>query len=120
MTIYWAPLAPIQVICAYIALASASLVQARWLDTWWLGMALYVAHFLTLYLRSDGFANTPESAATRGLTQGITIAASAGSVSQGLQPVGGQDDWGSWAQTSYGSLLIDQAKGIGAGPMFVL
>ena len=48
---------PVAVVNAYISLASASLVEARWgAETWPIARALFVAHYLTLYLRSDGDA----------------------------------------------------------------
>ena len=49
-----APLIPFAIINAYIYVASSSLVQNRWQELWAFAMALYVAHFLTLYARSDG------------------------------------------------------------------
>ena len=121
LTVYVGPpLVPIQVIMAYLNLASASLVQARWLDTWVYGMALYTAHFLSLYLRSEGnCSSTCGQAATAGLKSGITIGISAGGVSQTLKPVPGIDDWGMWGQSSYGSQLVQFAKSIGAGPVLL-
>jgi len=121
LTVYVGPpLVPIQVINAYIALASDSLVQARWLDTWAIGIAYFVAHFATLYLRSEGNCSTPcGQAATAGLTSGIIISASAGGVSKGMKAVPGIDDWGAFGQTSYGATLIQWAKAIGAGCLWV-
>jgi len=121
LTVYVGPpLVPIQVLNAYIALASDSLVQARWLDTWAIGIAYFVAHFTTLYLRSEGNCSTPcGQAATAGLTSGIIISASAGGVSKGLKPVPGLDEFGAWTQTSYGVQLATFARAIGSGPMMI-
>lgn len=114
------PMVPLFVINTYIVAASKALVQARWLDMWTLGMAYYVAHFITLYRRSQGDENTPLGAvAVAGLKQGITVAGAAGGVSQSTQPVPGNDDWGAWNQTQFGVLLVEQAKTIGAGPMWL-
>ena len=114
------PLVPVQVINAYIALASASLVQARWQDTWPYAMALYCAHFLSLYLRSEGNCSSScGQAAVAGLKSGITVGMSAGGVSQTLKAVPGIDAWGHWAESSYGSMLVGFAASIGAGPMWV-
>lgn len=113
------PLVPVPVINAYIALASASLVQARWFDTWAFAIALYVAHFLTLYLRSEGNCSTTcGQAAVAGLKQGITVGMSAGGVSQNLQPTPGMDDWGAFNQTQYGVQLVTFGQSIGSGPLF--
>jgi hypothetical protein len=114
------PLVPLPVIMAYIALATASLVQARWCDTWALGIALYVAHFCTIYLRSEGnCSSTRGQAATAGLKSGITVGLTAGGVSQTLKAVPGIDDWAEWAETIYGARLVTFAQSIGAGPVLI-
>lgn len=120
LNFFVAPFVPILVINLYIALASSSLVQARWLDQWYLAMGFYVAHFLTLYLRSDG--DTYSSAgqvATAGLRVGITISKAAGPVSQGLELSSGLEGWGEWQSTSYGRQLATFARIIGMGPMLL-
>lgn len=53
MSVYQAPPVPVGVTQAYISLATASLVQARWQDQWLLGIAWFVAHYCTLFARSD-------------------------------------------------------------------
>ena len=75
---------PTAVVNAFISLASASLVQARWgAETWPIAMAMFVAHYLTLYLRSDGDAQytSPGRVAAAGLARGILVSKSAGGVS---------------------------------------
>jgi hypothetical protein len=95
-------------------------VQARWLDTWAYGVALYCAHFATLYLRSEGnCSSTCGQAAAAGLKQGITVGVSAGGVSQTLQPTPGLDDWSAWNMTVYGTQLATFAKSVGAGSLWV-
>lgn len=120
LTVYVAPFVPLVVINAYIALATASLQQVRWQDSWTIGMALFIGHFLTLYLRSDGdMYSTAGQAAAAGLNVGITVSKAAGPVSQGLQLVQGLDSWAAWNMTSYGIQFATMAKCIGAGPIFV-
>lgn len=115
-----ATLVPLAVLNAYIALASASLVQARWRDAWPIAMDLYVAHYCTLWLRSDGdIYSTPGQAAAAGLTRGITVSKSAGGVSLGIQPVTGIENWGAWQETSYGEQFASLAKLVGAGPILL-
>ena len=114
---YTAPFVPLPVLSAYTALASASLVQMRWQGTWSFAMALYIAHFATLYLRSDGDpASTPGMKAAAGLSAGITVSKSAGGVSQSLQVPGGLEDWGAWNTTGYGQQLATFARIMGSGP----
>lgn len=53
LQVYEKPPVPTAVVQLYINLALASLVQARWEDSWFIAMAWFVAHYLTLYAKSD-------------------------------------------------------------------
>jgi hypothetical protein len=53
LQIYQSPPVPVGVILLYLNLAYASLVFERWQEQWLVGLALYIAHFLTLYAKSD-------------------------------------------------------------------
>jgi hypothetical protein len=120
LTAWNAPLIPIVVLQLYIALASASLVQGKWLDTWPFAMALYIAHFATLYARSDGNPNSNVGqAAAQGLAFGIQVATSVGDLSVTYEPVPGLEDWGAWNLTTFGQQLATFAKVIGMGPMML-
>ena len=111
---------PVAVLQVFINLASAHLVQARWQDTWLVGMGLFVAHFATLYAKSDGNPNsTTGQIASQGLADGVRITKSAGDVSVGYSPVRGIDDWGAWNLTSYGQQLATLGKIMGMGGMVV-
>lgn len=112
---------PSAVLQMYINLASASLSQARWLEQWPMAMSLYVAHFATLYLRSEGNpGNTPGQIALSGLDRGIMIQKSAGDVSATMKPMfEGMEDWGAWTLTTYGSQLVTMARIVGMGPMYI-
>jgi hypothetical protein len=117
---YQAPLLPLAVINCYIALASSHLVQARWLDDWQMGMALFIAHFATLWLLSEGNqCSTPGKAAAAGLAQGIATSESAGPVSIGMQPTTGLDNWASWTETQYGKIFATMARTQGAGMLWI-
>lgn len=120
LKVYTCPLVPLPVINAYIALANASLMQARWCDTWQLAVGWYVAHFLTLWLESDGdLYSMPGQAAAAGLQRGIQVSKSVGDVSVSYQAIEGLADFGAWSLTSYGSQLATFAKAIGSGPIYV-
>lgn len=111
---------PTPVLNAFIALASASLVQARWEDSWYYAMALFVAHYCTLWLQQSGTqpANNRQLAA-QGIAKGILIAKSVDGVSGSYKTIEGLEDFGSFGLTSYGQLLITMAKGMGAGGMLL-
>jgi hypothetical protein len=53
LQVYQSPPVPVGVILLYLNLAYASLVFERWQEQWLVGIALYIAHFLTLYAKSD-------------------------------------------------------------------
>src|SRR6185312_11676962 len=111
---------PTAVIQTYINLATASLQSARWFDSWLLGMHLFVAHYCTLYLDSEGNpGSTPGQVAISGMGKGILISKSAGDVSGSYETVIDKD-WGAWNLTKYGQQLVQMAKIIGSGPMYVL
>lgn len=53
LQVYAAPPVPVSIIQLYLNLATASLVQARWQEQWTIAMAWFIAHYLTLFARSD-------------------------------------------------------------------
>ena len=120
LSVYTAPFAPIQVFNVYIALASASVMQERWCEAWQLGMALFIAHFLTLWMKSEGgtYVNAGQAAAA-GLAQGIMVSKSAGPVSVGYQTIQGLESWAAWNLTTYGQSFATLAKCVGMGPILV-
>ena len=119
-TVWNSPLVPFAMIQAYILLASSCLVQARWLSLWPFAMALYVAHFLTLYAQSENGKNiTLARAAAQGLSTGIMVAKAVGDVSASYQPIGGLERWGAWNLTTFGQQLATFAKAVGSGPMLL-
>lgn len=119
-TVYQAPFIPMIVVQMYINLARASLMYARWFEAWPLAMALYIAHYVTLWMQTESGPNlTAAQVAVSGLQQGIITSQAAGDVSASTEPVPGFDDWGSMALTQYGVQLAGMAKSVGAGPIWV-
>lgn len=119
-SVYQAPPMPLLVIQMYINLAQASIMQARWCEMWQLAMALYVAHYATLWMQSESGPNsTAAQVATSGLQQGIIVSQSAGDVSATTQPVAGFDDWGSFNLTQCGVQLATLAKSMACGGIFI-
>ena len=53
LMVYTQPVVPVAVIQLYLTLAAASLPQVRWVDSWPLGMALYISHYCTLWAETD-------------------------------------------------------------------
>jgi hypothetical protein len=111
---------PPAVLQMYINLASACLQSARWFEYWPLAMAWFVAHFATLYLRSEGnVGSTPGQVAASGLTRGIMVTKSAGNVAATIEVPRGLDEFAAWTSTEYGIQLATAAKGIGFGWMYI-
>lgn len=120
LTVWSAPLIPFVVLLAYISFASASLVQARWQEMWPVAMGLFIAHYATLWMRSDGTgASTAAQAAQQGLALGLQTSKSVGDVSVGYQFLTGLDSWGAFNLTLYGQQLITLAQNVGAGGMLI-
>lgn len=118
LTVWNAFIVPLPVLQIYITLASACLIQARWLDYWTFAMGLFIAHYASLYAKSDGNPNSNVTqVAAQGLSTGIMIAKTVGDVSASFSPVGGIEEWGAWNLTIYGQQLATIAKIIGMGPM---
>lgn len=118
-----APVWPIPkaVLTAYIALASACLAQPRWQDHWSFGMALYVAHFATLYLQAMAAVGSPAAViAEAGMERGIQVSKSAGDLSVSYQAiVSGWESWGQWNLTTFSQQLMSFARIIGMGGMYI-
>lgn len=120
LSIYTAPPIPLAVMQVYLNLAYASLMSSRWREGWALGMALYIAHFLTLYAQSEGNSSTdPGEIAAAGLERGIAVSKSVGDVSVGLQNLAALNSWAAWGKTTYGTQLATLARVVGCGPIYV-
>lgn len=118
--IYPNPVLPLPVLLAFASFSNACINYNRWLDCWYIGISLFMAHYCTLYLRSEGNpGSTAGQIAASGLEKGTLITKLAGDVSAGLQLPKGLEDWGAYAETSYGSQLATLGKIVGWGPMWI-
>ena len=119
LSVYEAPLVPLAVIQLYLNLAYVSLMQSRWRESWQLGMALYIAHYLTLWCQTEGNAQTTANqVVANSLQAGITVSQGADGVSQGLQLLTKLENWAAWTLTQYGVQLATLARVVGAGPAY--
>lgn len=120
LQVFVTPLVPMAVLNAYIYLATSSIFQARWCEMWWIAMALFIAHYATLWLQGEasGPNATGAQAAASGLAQGIETAESAGDVSYSTTPVI-IDGFGTFNLTLYGQELATWAAVIGSGSMLL-
>jgi Protein of unknown function (DUF4054) len=120
LLVYPTPIVSPPALLMYINLAHACIRAERWNEQWLYGMCLFIAHYCTLYLWSEGNPGTSAgSIAQSGLQHGIMITKLAGDVSAGYQLPKGLDDWGTYVQTTYGAQLATLAKIVGWGPMYI-
>jgi hypothetical protein len=120
LTIYEAPPMPLVVLLWYVYLAQAN-ISSRWfVNVWPMAIAYFIAHFCTLWMRSETGPNTtPSQIVTSGLEKGMLVGKSAGDVSASVQFLEGYDEWGSLRETSYGQQLATLARSINCGPIWV-
>lgn len=120
LSIYTNPVVPLSLINAFIYLASNSILQVRYQEMWPYAMALYVAHYLTMWLNSQGtgLTTTPGQLAAQGLAMGIAISKHVGDVSVASQPLRMPEEFGTWQLTSYGQQLSTMAMAVGSGPVW--
>ena len=120
--VYVASLVPMVVLNAFIALASAALAQQRWQNNWQFAMALYVAHYATLWLQTEGLpGQAPQQMALAAVQRGIGVltSKSADGVSASYQPVSTAAAWGSFGLSAYGVQLVGMARLVGMGGMYI-
>lgn len=123
LTVYETPFIPIIALLTYVNLAHYCVMITRYFATWQFMMALFVAHYATLYMRTESGPNdNPSQVASSGLTKGIITTRAAGDVSAGAQATmaaNGYEDWGAWGETQYGEQFITIAKATNCGPVWV-
>src|SRR5215469_12164746 len=101
LSVYTNPAVPLSLLNAFIYLASNSILQVRYQEMWPYCMALYIAHYLTMWLNSQGTGptTTPGQLASQGLAMGIAISKHVGDVSVASQPLRMPEEFGTYALT---------------------
>ena len=117
-------LVPCSMLTEIINMANASVQPDKWLESWRYAVGLYVAHYATLYLRTYAQSSpTAAQAAASGALVGVVKSATLGdsSVSYDTSALTkGTENWGDLNATTYGQMLANRAKLIGAGGSYVL
>ena len=117
-------LVPTTMLTEIINMANACIQPDKWLESCRYAVGLYVAHYATLYLRTYA-ENSPTAAqaAASGALVGVVKSATLGdsSVSYDTTAVTkGTEDWGDLNSTTYGQMLANRAKLIGAAGSYVI
>jgi hypothetical protein len=87
LQVYEQPPIPLSVVVTYLRLAYASLVFERWQEEWWVAMGWFIAHYLTLWARSDSLEVLTLATATHGETPTGAVPGTAFTLS--MAPPGG-------------------------------
>ena len=118
------PLLPASMLEEIIRMANAAVQPDRWGEGWRYAVGLYVAHYVTLYLRGYAASNeTPEQAAPPGALVGMVKSATLGDASVSYDTAAitaGTEDWGDLNSTTYGQMFANRAKLIGMAGMLVI
>lgn len=117
-------LVPETLLGSMIDAANASISPDRWGEYWRQAVGLYVAHRASIYLKTA----LPAGSSAAAVVAAAAPAPAVKSVTLGDTSVSYSDqvvtdaaaEWGSWATTTYGLQLIDLAKLVGMGGMYVI
>lgn len=117
-------LVPCSMLMEIINMANASVQPDKWLESWRYAVGLYVAHYATLYLRTYAQSSpTAAQAAASGALVGVVKSATLGdsSVSYDTSALTkGTENWGDLNATTYGQMLANRAKLIGAAGSYAI
>lgn len=117
-------LIPAHTLQMFIDRANAAIQPCKWLDSWRYAVGLYVAHYVTLYLRTYAeHSETAQQAATTGALIGVVKSATLGDSSVTYDTdalTRGTAEWGSLNATQYGQTLASEARLIGMGGSYVI
>jgi len=108
------PLIPMEVVEMYIEFAHSSVRKWRWRDSWKVGISLFVAHFIELYMRVmvDPGCDAAD-VVNAGQTKGLVASKSVGGVSVSYnfeQALQGLEEWGEFLSTEYGAQFATLAR----------
>lgn len=116
--------APGGMLRAFVDQANDSVLPSRWGSMWRYAAGLYVAHFMSMYLKT--YNQNPTSAqevAAAAVQTGAVKQASMGDTSISYDNsaiISGTEKWGAWNATQYGQQLVTMARMVGMGGMYVI
>lgn len=117
-------LVPEEMLQSFIDQVNDSVLPSRWGSMWRYAAGLYVAHFVSLYLKtySPGSASAVQAAGNAAQVGTVKSAVMGDtSISYDNSAItAGTEKWGAWNATQYGSQLVTMARMVGMGGMFVL
>jgi hypothetical protein len=118
---------PDSIMNVFIQMVNSTVSPDRWGEAWRLGAGLFVAHYVTMYLRqnngnTDGSANA-QKAAESGALVGVVSSASLGDASVSYDTSSATQatqNWGQWNLTTYGQQYASLARVFVIGGSYVI
>lgn len=118
------PLVPLAILNMFINQANACIQPDKWLDKWEYACGLYVAHRLTLYLKTYATSSeTSQQAANSGTLTGTVKSAKLGNAQIEYDTstiTTATEAWGDFNSTIYGQQLATEARLIGMGGSYAI
>ena len=118
---------PDSIMNVFIKMVNSTVSPDRWGETWRLGAGLFVAHYVTMYLRQNKGnttgSTTAEKAAESGALLGIVSSASLGDASVSYDTSAATQatqNWGQWNLTTYGQQYASLARVFVIGGSYVI
>lgn len=118
------PLVPNEVMEMYIQFAHSCVSAARYRDAWKVGISLFIAHFISLYMQSmvDPDVANVQTVMSAARTKGLVASKSVDGVSVSYDfssALSDLDGWAAWKLTNYGLQFATMAKIYAIGGMYV-
>lgn len=107
----------------FIRMANDNILQCKWFDKWEYACSLYVAHHATLYLKSySDSSKSIKDLISKSTPNGLVASSSLGdaSISYDNSMTTNMSKWGPYSLTTYGQILIQEAKLLGIGAAFYI
>ncbi len=115
---------PESILQMFIDRANESVQPDKWQSGWRYAAGLYVAHYITMYMRTYApSASGPDQAAATGALQGVVKSARLGDTSITYDTdalTKATEGWGSLNATVYGQMLASEARLMGLGGTYVI
>lgn len=113
---------PLEVFELFKNMADASIKKERYCSAWKYFMGLYIAHMLTLYLKTSEGDPTAQNALASSISSGVATSKSVDGLSISYDLLGMAEDlagYGTWKLTIYGQQLATLTRMYGHGGMWV-
>lgn len=118
---------PTAIMATFIRMVNATVTESRWFESWRLAAGLFVAHYVTMYLRqnkgNDSGNATASGAADSGALVGIVSSASLGDASVSYDTSAATQatqTWGQFNLTTYGQQYASLARMFVLGGAYVI